>query len=118
MPDKKTKCPLRYLLNTFGGKWKLPIICIISQEPQRFATIKRRLGDITSAMLSKSLKELEADELVKRTDFHEIVPHVEYSLTTKGKRVLPMLTTAAEWAVKEMGYENIQAYCAECNKYS
>ena len=62
--------------------------------------------------------ELEADGLVNRIDFDEIIPHVEYSLTVKGKRALPMLTNAAEWAVKEMGFENIKAYCKECANIS
>ena len=97
----------------------MPIMCILSQKPQRFATIKRRLRNINSStMLSKSLKELEADGLVNRIDFDEIIPHVEYSLTVKGKRALPMLTNAAEWAVKEMGFENIKAYCKECANIS
>ena len=57
-------------------------------------------------MLAQSLKELEADGLVKRTQYNEVPPRVEYSLTMKGVRALPMLTAAAEWAVKELGFED------------
>ena len=116
MPENKIICPLRYLTNTFGGKWKMPIICILSnKKPQRYSSIKRRLGDITNIMLAKSLKELEAAGLINRTQFNEVPPHVEYSLTEKGERALPILTTAAEWAVSEMGVEDIHAYCAQCS---
>ena len=65
-------------------------------------------------MLAQSLKELEKDGLINRTQFNEVPPHVEYSLTAKGTGVLPILRTAAEWAVKEMGFENLSAYCEKC----
>ena len=93
----------------------MPIICILSnKEPQRYSAIKRKLGDITNMMLSQSLKELEADGLITRTQYNEVPPHVEYSLTKRGEGALPVLTAAAEWALKEMDAENLQAHCGEC----
>ena len=110
-----TACPLRFLTDTFGGKWKLPIICILSSEkPQRYSAIKRRLGDITNMMLSQSLKELEAAGMVSRTQYNEVPPRVEYSLTKKGRGSLPMLTAAAQWAVSEMEGEGLSPHCGEC----
>lgn len=115
MSEKKSLCPLKYLTKTFGGKWKMPIICILSnKKPQRYSSIKRKLGDVTNMMLSQSLKELEADGLITRNQFNEVPPHVEYSLTLKGEGALSFLTAAAEWAVKEMGFENLNVYCSEC----
>lgn len=68
-------CPIRYLLNIFGGKWKLPIICILSGGTAlRYSSIKRKLGDITNVMLSQSLKELEASGLVHREQYNEVPP--------------------------------------------
>ena len=69
-------CPLRYLSETFGGKWKLPIICILScgTEPKRYSVIKRRLRDITNVMLSQSLHELEAAGLIHREQYNEVPP--------------------------------------------
>lgn len=117
MSEIKILCPLKYLNKTFGGKWKLPIICVLSnKKSHRYSAIRRKLGDITNMMLSQSLKELEADGLIKRNEFNEVPPHVEYSLSEKGERVLPFLTSAAEWAVKEMGFENIEAFCNQCVK--
>ena len=116
MPEQEQLCPLKYLTNTFGGKWKLPIICILANKlPQRYSAIKRKLGDMTNMMLAQSLKELEADGLVHRTQYNEVPPRVEYSLTTKGAGALPMLTAAAEWAIREMDFENLKPYCKECN---
>ena len=114
MPDN-TICPLRYLTDTFGGKWKLPIMCILADmSPKRYSTIKRRLGNITGIMLSQSLKELESAGLVSRKQYNEVPPHVEYSLTERGKGAIPMLTAAAQWAASEMKGEGLSPYCGEC----
>ena len=110
-----TVCPLRYLTEIFGGKWKMPIICILAdQKPKRYSVIKRRLVDITNMMLSQSLKELEAAGMVSRTQYNEIPPHVEYSLTDKGRGALPMLTAAAQWALQELGEKGLCPHCEEC----
>lgn len=65
-------------------------------------------------MLAQSLKELEAAGMVNRIQFNEVPPHVEYSLTEKGRGALPMLTAAAQWAVHEMDAENLAAHCETC----
>ncbi len=115
MSDKNTICPLKYLTEIFGGKWKMPILCILAdQTPKRYSVIKRRLKDITNLMLSQSLKELESAGMVNRTQFNEIPPHVEYSLTEKGRRALPMLTAAAQWAVQELGENGLCPDCENC----
>ena len=108
-------CPLKYLTQTFGGKWKMPIICILADmSSKRYSTIKRRLGNITNMMLAQSLKELEASGLISRTQYNEVPPHVEYSLTERGKRVLPFLTAAAQWASNEMMTEGFLPDCENC----
>lgn len=74
-----------------SGKWKSQIIyemCI--QEPIRFGELKKNIDGITNTMLTNSLRELEKDGLVLRVQFNEIPPHVEYSLTEKGKALLPV----------------------------
>lgn len=115
MTDTKTVCPLRYLLDIFGGKWKMPIICILAdQQPKRYSVIKRRLGDITNMMLSQSLKELEAAGMVSRTQYNEIPPRVEYSLTDRGRGALPVLTAAAQWALEDFGEKKLCANCEVC----
>ena len=93
----------------------MSIICILSGEkPQRYSAIKRRLKDITNMMLAHSLKELENDGMIIRTQFNEVPPHVEYSLTEKGKSSLPLITAAAQWAIKELENEGFQIFCIEC----
>ncbi len=110
-------CPFKHLTNTFGGKWKLHIICILSAGPAlRYSAVKRRLGDITDVMLSQSLHELEASGIIHREQFNEIPPHVEYSLTDKGRDFLPILTSLAEWAVKDMARYSLSPCCAQCQE--
>ncbi len=118
MPDKTDDfiCPLKHLADTFGGKWKLSIICILSDKdtPKRYSVIKRRLGGITNMMLSQSLHELEASGMIHREQFNEIPPRVEYSLTDRGKEALPFLEKAGEWAVADMMKEGRQTFCSKC----
>lgn len=117
---EKSLCPLKFLAKTFGGKWKLSILCILADgRAWRYSEIKRRLGDnitntITNTMLAKSLRELEADGMIHRKEYDEKILHVEYSLTERGKRALPMLTAAAEWAVNEMNFEKLNPRCEKC----
>lgn len=114
--NQKLMCPLRHLINTFGGKWKLSIICILSsgEESKRYSVIKRRLRDITGMMLSQSLHELEESGLIHREQYNEVPPRVEYSLTEKGRSALPFLAEAAKWAVEDMKNEGINTFCSEC----
>jgi DNA-binding HxlR family transcriptional regulator len=65
-------CPIRYMLNLLGGKWKLPIVCMLSGEtPLRFSSIKRKLGDISNVMLAQSLKELESSGMIHRKQYRQ-----------------------------------------------
>lgn len=101
--NQESLCPLRHILNIFSGKWKLPIVCMLAAgKPLRYSSIKRKIGDITNVMLSQSLKELERDGIVHREQYNEVPPRVEYSLTDKGKEVVPVIQQAAQWAAKDM----------------
>lgn len=82
--EKEIMCPIEYGLDIFGGKWKSRIICVLSSaEVMRYNEIRKELGNITDAVLSAMLKELIAGELISRTQYNEIPPRVEYSLTKR-----------------------------------
>lgn len=92
-------CPIEYGLDIFGGKWKSRIICVLSStNVMRYSAIRKELGNITDAVLAAMLKELIADGLINRKQYEEIPPKVEYSLTTKGKSVLPILQSICQWS--------------------
>jgi DNA-binding HxlR family transcriptional regulator len=106
-------CPVRYSLDIVGGKWKLPILCMLaSGEPTRYSTIKRKLGDVTNMMLAQSLKELEAMGMVLREQYNEVPPRVEYSLTEKGSSIVPILVQFGTWGIQNM--QNDSACGAKC----
>ena len=77
-----TICPLRYLADVFGGKWKLPIICILAESsPKRYGAIKRGLDGVTNVMLTQSLRELESHGLIARRQYNEVPPRGGRSTT-------------------------------------
>ena len=88
---QKGNCPVTPLLQKLQGKWKSQILyelCI--HDPARFGEIKKDLPGIANATLSNVLKELEEDGFIKRVQFNEIPPHVEYSFTEKGRDLIPI----------------------------
>jgi DNA-binding HxlR family transcriptional regulator len=99
----ETKCPIIYALDIVGQKWKLPIMWyLFENETTRYNELKRRVKGITYMMLTKSLQELEAHKLVIRTQYETIPPKVEYSLTERGKDLLPTLNELYEWGEKQI----------------
>lgn len=96
-------CPMRRTLELLSGKWRTHIIYELCKNPVcRFGELKKAVPGITNAMLSSTLKDLEGYGIVHREQFNEIPPHVEYSLTDKGKALLPVFTELAKW-----GEENL-----------
>lgn len=88
---KKSYCPIDTFINTIKGKRKGTIILHLFQGDKRYNELAKLLPDISERMLSKQLKELEADGLINRTAFPEVPPRVEYSLTELGIKVHPVL---------------------------
>ena len=92
--------PFGYTVSVIGGKWKMVIIFLLAEnQVVRFNDLKRQIGAITYKILSSQLKELEADGLVKRKEYPQVPPKVEYSLTDKAKTLLPILEELCEWGV-------------------
>ena len=95
--EKTVGCPVETTLKVIGGRWKVMIIHFLMADTLRFGELTRSLGGISARTLSKQLRELEVDGVVERKDFGEIPPKVEYSLTTLGKTLQPVLTSMEEW---------------------
>ena len=71
-----------------------------AHESVRFGELKKALPEITNTMLTSTLHELEANGLVNRKQFNEIPPHIEYSLTLKGKELMPVYYEIFVWGKK------------------
>ena len=97
-------CPILIAMRIIGSKWKLPIVWYLHEkEKTRFNELKRRISGITKVMLTKSLRELESDGLIKRCECISTPPKfVEYSLTPLGKELIPALNELYAWGQKVM----------------
>ena len=91
------KDPLNNALKLIGGKWKIKILEKLSNRPIRFGKLKKDLNTITAQMLSKQLKEMENDTLVKRKVIKSNPITVEYSLTQFGSSSLPIIRALIKW---------------------
>lgn len=91
-----------YTLSILSGKYKMTIMYWLSihNPAMRFNELKRRIGTISFRSLSLTLKEMEADGLVIRTEYPQVPPKVEYSLSDKGKSLIPILDDMCEWGVR------------------
>lgn len=96
--DPDDHCPVQSLIGILSKKWNLRVIFELTKcDMVRFGVLKKQLGNITNASLSSTLKDLEDNGFVMRKQFNEIPPHVEYSLTEKGKMLYPVFATMSEW---------------------
>ena len=87
-----------YTLSLISGKYKMTILYTLMEfEIVRFNEMKRYIGNISYKTLSSTLKELENDRLIHREEFPQIPPKVEYSLTQRGKSLIPILDSMCEW---------------------
>ena len=94
-------CPVRRTLELLSGKWRTYVIYELCKQPSlRFGELRRAIPRITNTMLTATLRDLEEIGIVRREQFNEIPPHVEYSLTQKGKDLLPVFTELAKWGEK------------------
>ncbi|GFP75602.1 winged helix-turn-helix transcriptional regulator [Clostridium fungisolvens] len=106
------ECPVIQALEIIGGKWRLPIIWMISAEKSiRYNELKRKIPGITNIMLTRSLQALEEYGLVKRVEYNKIPPHVEYSLTEACYELLPALTIINQWGKKMLPIFNKGSEC-------
>lgn len=106
-------CPIRNILSRIGDKWSMLVLYTLeTDEAKRFKELQRNIPDISQKTLTATLKMLEADGLVKREAFAEVPPRVEYSLSDKGKTLLPHINALISWATDNMDdiYESRRHY--------
>lgn len=116
--EKDIRCPLEYGLDIFGGKWDSRIICVLhTLGTLRYSELRREMGNITDAVLASALKKLIANQIVQRRSYDEIPPRVEYSLTDRGRSVVPILQSICQWAgiFYREDPDHVMVQCQRCS---
>lgn len=99
--SKLEETGFNYTMSLIQGKYKMFILYALMEfEVVRFNELKKYIGTISYKTLSVTLKELESDNLVHREEYPQIPPKVEYSLTERGKSLIPILDNLCEWGDK------------------
>ncbi len=96
------QCSVIAALKMFATKWKPCILCYLSEKPMRYNELYRIIPNISRKILSEHLDELETDELIIRTQYDEKLQKVEYSLSEKGKSLLPLLEQLQNWGMSNI----------------
>lgn len=97
MKEINKKCSLTMSLGVIGGKWKPIILYNLVKSKKRFGQLDAMITGISRKVLTSQLNELVEDQLVIRTAYAETPPRVEYSLTKKGKELIPIFKDIAKW---------------------
>lgn len=99
--------PVEFAMDRIGGTWTMPILWRLQNKPLRFKGIKQKLPRISDKVLTATLKKLVAEGFVQRTVFAEVPPKVEYALTERGKRTIPVIEYIRSYGISLMNEEGI-----------
>ena len=100
--------PVEFALDRIGGTWKMPILWRLKDKVMRYSELKRSMKRISHKMLTTQLRELESDGLIKRKVYPVVPPKVEYSITAKGKRSIPVIKKIRNYGLELMKEEGIE----------
>lgn len=95
----KNALSIKDALEALEGRWKLLILFSLSSGPKRFKQISKEVDGITDKMLSKELKHLEGNKLVKREVYDTFPPTVEYTITAHGKSLEKVMDALHYWGL-------------------
>jgi DNA-binding HxlR family transcriptional regulator len=95
-------CPSRTVLHRIGARWTVFIVNALDNRPMRFTELKAHIRGITPKALTETLRAMEYDGLVSRTEYVSNPPHVEYALTDLGRSLLVPLRAVREWAERHV----------------
>lgn len=95
-------CSILGPISIISGKWKPVIIWMLLSGPKRFGELHKSIQGIALKVLSRHLKELEADGIINRKVFAQVPPKVEYTLTEKGMSLNEVMEKLAEWGKKNV----------------
>jgi DNA-binding HxlR family transcriptional regulator len=94
---RQSNCPAEFTLAMIGGRWKIPLIFHLLSGAKRFSELSRALAGVTQKMLTQQLREMERQGLVERKIYAQVPPKVEYSLTSLGRTLKPVVDAMCRW---------------------
>lgn len=97
MVEKIYRTAVEATLDVIGGKWKPVILCHLGEKTMRTSELCRAIPNISQRVLTRQLRELEADGIIKRKVYGQIPPKVEYSLTDEGRSLRKILVDMSDW---------------------
>ncbi|MFM2358689.1 MAG: hypothetical protein RLY16_682 [Bacteroidota bacterium] len=103
-------CPVTRAMSIIGGKWKPIILNVIGDRAIRFGKLSQLIPAISNKVLTNELKELEAFGLVKRKEYKELPPRVEYELSKSGHSLMPILYAMADWGKTNVAKQIIKKF--------
>ncbi|GAA2658241.1 helix-turn-helix domain-containing protein [Streptomyces aculeolatus] len=98
--DELAACPVGDVLRRVGDKWSMLLVILLGGRPHRYNELHRAVEGISQRMLTRTLRTLESDGLVRRQVHPTVPPSVEYSLTPLGRSLLEPVSALADWAVR------------------
>lgn len=108
-------CPIEATLALIGGKYKTLILWHLINQTLRFSQLQRLIPQATPKMLTQQLRELEADNLIIRKVYPVVPPKTEYSLSERGRTIIPILDAMCNWG-KDYLAESGQNSCSNTNQ--
>lgn len=100
--------PVEFAMDRIGGMWKMPILWRLKDQVMRYSELKKDIPHITDKMLTTQLRQLEKEGFIHREVYPVVPPKVEYSITDKGRRCVPIIETIRNYGfelMKEAGIE-------------
>ncbi len=91
------ECPVATTVQLIGSKWKLLILRDLLTGTKRYNELKKSISGISQKVLTASLKSMVEDGIVIRTDYAEVPPRVEYSLSELGQSMKPVIDVMEQW---------------------
>lgn len=101
--------PVEFAMDRIGGTWKMPILWRLKDKVLRFSELRKDIPHITDKMLTTQLRELEKEGFIHREVYPVVPPKVEYSITDKGMRAIPIIDTIRRYGLElmdEMGVDH------------
>jgi len=97
-----TGCPLTAALAAVGGKWKLIVVYWLAESPRHFAALRKAIPGLSQKVLAEQLREMMSDGIVRRRPGGAPPAPVEYSLTSYGRTLLPLVDQVRRWGKTHM----------------